>query len=324
MTKSALVTGAAGQDGHYLIPELVGAGYEVHALYRGQDEVRLQRLRHDYTSVNWIRGDVTDPASVAAAVIESQPIAVFNLAGLSFVGTSWNAPRLYMETNAIGTLNVLEAVRVHARDAHVVQASTSEMYGNALTGPANEQSPMEPASPYGVSKLAAHRMVKVYRDSYGMRASSAIMFNHESPHRPPAFVTRKVTQAAARIKAGLQETVELGNVHALRDWGFAGDYMHALRLMSERFYGDDFVIGTGETYSVEALAMLAFRSVGLNWEDHVRVADTEKRPNDLQFLAANAKKVQDALGWQPTIRFDALVRMMVEADVAALRQEVLA
>lgn len=314
--KRALITGGCGQDGHYLIGELVG-DYEVFALYRGQDEERYHRMRMQHPMATWIRGDVTDPASVLNAVALSRPDAVFNLAALSFVGLSWDQPHLYMETNAGGCLNVLEAVRKLAPGAHVVQASSSEMFGNAPVSPRgySETSPMFPASPYGVSKLAAHGLCRVYRESFGMRVSSAISFNHESPRRPPAFVTRKVVQAAVAIANGSAQKLRLGNLRATRDWGFAGDYVKAYRLMAEQSRGEDYVIGTGVTHEVGDLVEQAFAAVGIeDWRKHVEVDEAALRPNDVRWLRADPSKIDALLGWRATTSFEELIRMMVRAE----------
>lgn len=303
---NALVTGAVGQDGFYLCRLLSERGYTVYGLYRGQDEARLEQTKREYDPVTWVRGDVTDASSMASVVAEVKPDLVFNMAGLSFVGLSWQMPQLYMQTNAVGFLNVLEACRHHALDAHIVQASTSEMYGNANSGPMGERSPMVPVSPYGVSKLAAHRLCSVYRESYGMHVSSAISFNHESPRRPPIFVTRKVTQAAARSLP-----VVLGNLEAKRDWGFAGDFVEAYLLMAEAQTPDDYVVGTGETHSIRELCSLAY---GPDFGQFVTTSPEYTRPNELSFLKASPLKIERTLGWKPKTDFPTLVQMMVECD----------
>lgn len=311
----ALITGSTGQDGPYLIRELQEHGYEVFAVYRGQDEVRMQRFRDEYPGVTWVRGDVTDPSSMHCAVRESRPDVVFNLAALSYVGLSWPMAALYMETNAGGLLNVLEAVRNGAPEAHVVQASTSEMYGNS--GPSRsslaEDSPMHPASPYGVAKLAAHNLCRVYRDSYGMRVTSAISFNHESPRRPVTFVTRKVTQAAVRIAEGRRTSLELGNLDVWRDWGYAPDFMRAYRLLAECEESGDYVVGTGEAHSLSELCAIAFAEVGMNWREHVRSVKSD-RPNDLTWLQACPLKLQAMTGWRPSVSFAEMIADMVAAD----------
>lgn len=304
----AFVTGAAGQDGHYLLQQLHERGYETHAMYRGQDEPRFDRLKAEHPGVMWHRGDVTDAGSTLAAVKAAKPDVVFNMAALSFVGSSWNTPALYMETNVTGFVNVFEAVRQEAPEAHVIQASSSEMYGNAVQHVANEDSAMIPASPYGVSKLAAHRLCKVYRDSYGMRVSSAISFNHESPYRAPVFVTRKIARALAQ-----GDPLTLGNTEARRDWGFAGDFARAFILMAEAETADDYVVATGETHSVAEFVKQAAMAAGVEtpW---ISTDSAYFRPNDLTYLRGDASKIRSALGWSPSVDFAALVHLMVKAE----------
>lgn len=311
----AFVTGAAGQDGHYLLRQLGQRGYETHALYRGQDEVRLDHLKAEYPGVTWHRGDITDAGSVASSIRAASPDVVFNMAALSFVGSSWQCPSLYMETNVNGFVNVLEAVRQHAPGAHVVQASSSEMYGNAVDEVANEDSPMVPASPYGVSKLASHRLCKVYRDSYGMRVSSAISFNHESPYRAPVFVTRKIARWAASWANGDGEPLKLGNIDARRDWGYAGDFARAFILMAEAPRADDYVIATGETHSVrqflESAAELCHAPLSVVETDNASYT----RPNDLHYLRGDASKIRSELGWAPQHTLEDIVQAMVQAEL---------
>lgn len=313
----AFITGATGQDGFYLAKELREHGYDVFGLYQGQDEKRLASLSAELPYVAWIRGDVTDPTSMDYAVQDSKPDVVFNLAARSFVGTSWQMPRAYMDTNCGGLINVLEAVRRYAPEAHVVQASTSEMFGN-VGGLLSEESPMKPVSPYGVSKLAAHRMCAVYRESYGMKVTSAISFNHESPRRPPLFVTRKVTMAAARFHAGQPHGLTLGNTQARRDWGHAADYMRAYRLMAEQNNGDDFVVATGRTHSIADLVCAAFGSAIVE----IGRDQSLMRPNELNTLTGHSGKLRTLLGWIPEHTFEDLIEEMVQADMAALREAV--
>lgn len=306
---NVLITGIAGQDSFYLADLLKDVS--VYGLYRSHDESRLTQLRRDMPHVTFLRGDITDPASVGGAVRDSQPDWVFNLAALSYVGLSWQMPHLYMETNCGGVLNVLNAVHQYAPKAHVIQASTSEMYGNNGTW-ANETTPMLPVSPYGVSKLAAHNLCRVYRESYELHVSCAISFNHESPRRPPNFVTRKVTQAAAKRANGEDVELRLGTLDTARDWGYARDYMEAYILMAEAEKPDDYVIGTGESHSIADLIRTAEEAAG------VRLAATVdpvlSRPNELNYLKADASKIQSRLGWHPKTSFRTLIHMMVEAD----------
>jgi len=303
------VTGATGQDGAYLAELLSERGDEVWGLYRGQEESRLNGLRNG--PVKWVRGDVTDSASIQDAVQQIKPDYVFNLAAASYVGLSWQMPKLYMETNCGGVLNVLEAVRRFAPEAHVIQASTSEMYGNE-GGAHNENSKMIPASPYGVSKLAAHHLCRIYRESYEMRVSCAISFNHESPRRPPIFVSRKVAQAAARIRAGHDETLTLGNLNIWRDWGFAGDFVEAYALMAEQNKGDDYVVATGVAHSLSELVRVAFKHAGVESRVEVRPGD---RPVDVYSLCGDPRKIEKKLGWRAKTSFDSLIKMMVESDL---------
>lgn len=317
----AFITGACGQDGYYLARELQEHGYSVYGLYHGQDESRLSRLQQELPGVEWVRGDVTDGSSMDAIIGRIQPDVVFNMAACSYVGQSWEMPRLHMTTNYGGLINVLEAVHRYAPEAHVVQASTSEMYGNT-GGTLSETSPMVPASPYGVAKLAAHRLCKVYRDSYGMHVSSAISFNHESPRRPPLFVTRKVTQAAVEIAYGVRKTLELGDINSARDWGFAGDYARAYRLMAEADVADDYVVATGETHTIRDLLQTAFDIADAgDWREMVVTTAANLRPNDVRHLCGDATKIRERLGWFPHVTFTQLVQMMVAADRGAIARK---
>ena len=306
---NALVTGGAGQDGFYLCHALHREGHEVHGLYRGQGEDRLSLLEAEMPFVRWHRGDMTDSASLVSVVRQVQPDLIFNLAACSYVGLSWQMPKLYMETNTIGVLNLLEAAK-HT-NAHIVQASTSEMYGNS-SEMLNEDSPMVPQSPYGVSKLAAHRLCQVYRESYGMHVSCAISFNHESPRRPPVFVSRKVTQAAAR-----GNPVSLGNIAIERDWGFAGDYVEAYIAMAQAPEADDYVVATGKSHSLHELVETAYYIAGTQLKIYTETSD---RAAEVWSLRANPSKIERKLGWKARTSFKELIEMMVEAD----REKVLA
>lgn len=302
---TTLITGIAGQDGYYMAREM----NDVVGLYHGQDEHRLESLKAELPWVTFERGDIRDSSSMDAIVQRWKPDYVFNLAACSYVGSSWEMPRLYMETNYGGFLNILEACRKFAPGAHIVQASTSEMFGN-VGGLLNEDSPMVPASPYGVSKLAAHRLCNVYRESYGMHVSSAISFNHESPRRPARFVTRKVTKAMAEK----QPVLELGNLNATRDWGFAGDYMDAYRLMALAEKPDDYVVATGVSHSIADLVETAARYAGAT-DYEVRSTAENLRPNDLVHLVGDASKIRSELGWMPSVSFERLIGMMVAEDM---------
>jgi GDPmannose 4,6-dehydratase len=301
-----LITGSTGQDGHYLIEELAPV-HRVYALYRGQEERRLASFQQKYPNVTWVRGDVTDAQSVHKVMREVEPGWVFNMAACSFVGLSWEMPDLYMQTNAVGVLNVLSAAQAYAPHARIVQASTSEMFGNA-EGRLNEDTPMRPVSPYGVSKLAAHHLCRVYRESYGMHVSCAISFNHESPYRPESFVTRKITKHLATSDAPLR----LGNTQVRRDWGFAGDYVKAYVKMAEQERPDDYVIATGESHSVQEFCEVAAEAAG---RELAIIEDAALyRPNELYFLEGDSAKAQNVLGWEPSVSFHELVTMMVEHD----------
>ena len=309
-----LITGATGQDGYYLSKTL-SLEHDVWGLYRGQEEARLAALRQELPLVEWVRGDITDAGSVSHAIWEIRPDWIFNLAAASFVGLSWQMARLYMETDAGGVLNVLEAARQHVPQAHILQASTSEMFGSSST-PLSETSPMLPKSPYGVAKLAAHHLCRVYRESYGMHISCAISFNHESPRRPPIFVTRKVTQAVAAIAAGHQDSLTLTTLDSWRDWGHAEDYMRAYILMAQAEEPDDYVVATGVTHSISELVGTAFRAAGISdWSNCLRVDETQRRPNELVRLDADPSRIRSGLGWEAQVSFEELIREMVAHDM---------
>lgn len=306
----AFVTGAGGQDGFYLSQALNREGHEVHGLYRGQGEDRLALLEGEMPFVEWHRGDMTDSSSLATILARTKPELIFNLAAASYVGLSWQMPKLYMETNAIGVLNLLEAAKHTVPAAHIVQASTSEMYGNS-NAVLDEESPMVPQSPYGVSKLAAHRLCQVYRTSYGMHVSCAISFNHESPRRPPVFVSRKVTQAAAKGKP-----VTLGNLAIERDWGFAGDYVEAYIAMAMAPIADDYVVATGESHTLRELVEVAYARTGnqVRGPDLPIYTEDSDRAAEVWSLRADPSKIERKLGWKATTSFAELITMMVDAD----------
>ena len=317
---TVVLTGAAGQDAFYLQQELVTKfpDIEILGLYRGQDEERLQKLTKEMPAVTFVRGDITDAASMNSLIENYQPFAVFNLAGVTSIPIALSAPYLTYKVNTEGVINILEAIRRHSPSTRLFQASTSEMYGNATDSSAlDEQSRMVPTSPYGISKLMAHLACRTYRVSYGLHVSCAISFNHESPgHRPPIFVTRKVTQAAARIAAGKQQVLEMGNLAACRDWGFAGDYVKAFIKMVYADIADDYVVGTGKAHSVEDLVATAFSMADIdNWKDYVVVADSNLRPEDNNYLRANPLKIQQKLGWRAETTFEDLIKMMVVHDL---------
>jgi len=320
MAKRALITGVTGQDGAYLSQLLLGKGYEVYGLLarRGSDTLwRLRELGVD-GAVRLIDGDLTDLVSLLRAMETSQADEVYNLGAQSFVGTSWQQPVLTAQVDAVGAVNVLEAVRIVNKQAHFYQASTSEMFGLIKAERQDEATPFHPRSPYGVAKLMAHWATVNYRESYGMHASSGILFNHESPLRGIEFVTRKVSHAAACIKLGRQKELRLGNIDAKRDWGFAGDYVEAMWLMLQQDKPDDYVVATGKTTTVRAMCEIAFRHIGLNHDDHVIVDPKFFRPAEVDVLLGNPTKARNALGWSAKTSLEDLMTMMVDADMRRL------
>ncbi len=320
MTKKALVTGVTGQDGLYLAELLLDKGYEVYGLVRGQNNPKLPLLQENLPDVKVLTGDLLDLSSLMRALGKAQPDEVYNLGAISFVAYSWENAHLTTDVTAKGVLNVLEATRLYAGDdlskVRFYQASSSEMFGKVQQVPQTEETLLWPRSPYGVAKVFGHYMTINYRESYGMHASSGILFNHESPRRGPEFVTRKVTRAVARISLGLQEAVSLGNLEAKRDWGFAGDYVKAMWLMLQQDVADDYVISTGETHAIRELLDVAFTHVGIeNWDKHVFQDPQFFRPAEVDLLVGDAAKAKAQLGWEPELGFEQLVQMMVESDL---------
>ena len=319
--KRALITGITGQDGLYLAELLLTKGYEVYGFMRGQNNPKRQLLEQLVPEVKILTGDLTDLSSIFRALTVSKPDEFYNLGAISFVAYSWENAHLTTEVTGTGVLNALEAIRLYsATSGHEVrfyQASSSEMYGKAQSVPQNEQTLLWPRSPYGVAKVYGHYMTINYRESYGMHASSGVLFNHESPRRGPEFVTRKVTQAAARISLGLQDSVTLGNLEARRDWGFAGDYVEAMWLMMQQDEADDYVIATGETHTIRSMLDLAFGVVGIDdWSRYVVEDDPQfVRPAEVDLLIGDASKAREKLGWEPRVTFEQLIRMMVESDL---------
>ena len=321
---TALITGITGQDGLYLAELLLGKGYEVHGLIRGQNNPRRELVEKLVPDVQLHNGDLTDLSSLMRALHDSQPQEVYNLGAISFVAYSWENAFVTSDVTGMGVLNMLEAVRLHAGDdpssVRFYQASSSEMFGKVQQVPQSEETLLWPRSPYGVSKVYGHYMTINYRESYGMHASSGILFNHESPRRGEEFVTRKVSKAVAAIKLGLQEEIVMGNLDARRDWGFAGDYVEAMWLMLQQAEADDYVISTGETHSIEELLTVAFNHVGItDWSQHVRQDPRFMRPAEVDLLIGDSAKAHDKLGWKPKVSFEELVTMMVDADMAALQ-----
>ncbi len=312
---TALVTGITGQDGSYLAELLLAKGYDVVGVVRRSSTTPYERIAHLVDRVELVSADLLDQTSLTDVVGEFQPEEVYNLAAQSFVQTSWNQPVLTGEFTALGVTRVLEAVKKAAPKARFYQASSSEMFGKVVESPQRETTPFYPRSPYGVAKVYGHWITVNYRESFGMYAVSGILFNHESPRRGLEFVTRKVTDAVARIKLGLQSEVRLGNLEARRDWGFAGDYVEAMWLMLQQDAPDDYVIGTGHTCSVRDLCEAAFAAVGLDYRDHVVQDPRFFRPAEVDLLVADPSKAVARLGWSPKVGLQELVRMMVDADL---------
>jgi GDPmannose 4,6-dehydratase len=319
----ALITGVTGQDGAYLSKLLLEKGYEVYGLLRrsASADVIDSRLRWLGIAgqVRMRDGDLLDLSSVQRILREVKPDEVYNLGAQSFVKTSWTQPILTGQVTALGVTNMLEAVRLEAPDARFYQASSSEMYGLIQEPVQSETTPFYPRSPYAVAKLYGHWMTVNYRESFGLHASSGILFNHESPLRGIEFVTRKVTDGAARIKLGLAKTLPMGNLDASRDWGHARDYVRAMHLMLQQTVPEDYVVATGRTTSIRDMCALAFRHVGLNYEDHVTIDPTYLRPAEVEVLLGNAAKARAKLGWEPEISLEAMIAEMVEADLARHR-----
>jgi GDPmannose 4,6-dehydratase len=325
LMKRALITGITGQDGLYLSELLLGKGYEVYGLIRGQNNPKVDLVRRTVPDVKLLTGDITDLSSLMRAFGVARPDEVYNLGAISFVAYSWENARLTSDVTGLGVLNMLEATRLYAGDdlskVRFYQASSSEMFGKVQDVPQHEGTLLWPRSPYGVAKVYGHYMTINYRESYGMHASSGILFNHESPRRGPEFVTRKVTQAVARISLGLQDSISLGNLDAKRDWGFAGDYVDAMWRMVQQDEGDDYVVATGETHSIRELLDVAFKRVGIDhWEDKVIQDPRFFRPAEVDLLIGDPAKAKEKLGWEPQVGFEQLVQMMVDSDVAEQKQ----
>lgn len=321
MARKALITGITGQDGAYLARFLLGKGYDVHGMVRRSSTENFERISNLHDRITLHQADLLDQPSIVTLLQEVQPQEVYNLAAQSFVPTSWLQPLLTGEFTALGVTRVLEAVRQVDPSMRFYQASSSEMFGKVQEEPQNEQTPFWPRSPYGVAKAYGHWITVNYRESYGMFACSGILFNHESPLRGKEFVTRKVSDAVARIKLGVSMKLALGNLDAMRDWGFAGDYIEAMWLMLQQDQPDDYVIATGEKHSVRELVELAFDHVGLHWEDHVVVDPKLFRPAEVNTLRGDAAKARKELGWRPVVPFADLIRMMVDADLERVRRE---
>ena len=319
--RRALITGITGQDGSYLAELLLEKGYEVHGMTRRASTENLDRIAHLTDRVKLIQGDLLDPPSLDAALRESQPHEVYNLAAQSFVPTSWNQPVLTAEFTAVGVTRVLEAIRAVDPQIRFYQASSSEMFGKVREVPQTELTPFHPRSPYGVAKVYGHHITVNYRESYDLFAVSGILFNHESPRRGLEFVTRKISDGVARIKHGLTEELRLGNLDAKRDWGFAGDYVEAMWLMLQQDEPSDYVIATGEEHSVREFAELAFERVGLELEQHVVQDPQFLRPAEVDHLVGDASKARRELEWSPRTSFQELAELMVDADLERVGSE---
>jgi GDPmannose 4,6-dehydratase len=318
MTRRALITGITGQDGSYLAELLLDKGYEVVGMVRRSSTVNFERIAHIQDRVAFVAADLLDEVSLIEALREHQPDDVYNLAAQSFVQTSFGQPVLTGETTALGVTRMLDAIRMVDPTVRFYQASSSEMFGKVLEVPQRESTPFYPRSPYGVAKVYGHWITVNYRESYGLHASSGILFNHESPRRGLEFVTRKITNAVAKIKLGMADELRLGNLDAQRDWGFAQDYVEAMWLMLQQDEPDDYVVCTGETHSVREFCQLAFDHVGLNWEDFVVTDERFIRPAEVDLLVGDYSKARKKLGWQPRTAFADLVRLMVDADIDLL------
>ncbi len=310
----ALITGITGQDGSYLADFLLTKGYDVVGMLRRSSTVNFERIDHIQHDIELASGDLIDGASMFQVLREHEPDEVYNLAAQSFVQTSFGQAVLTGETTALGVTRLLDAIRMVNPDIRFYQASSSEMFGKVQEVPQNERTPFHPRSPYGVAKVYGHWITLNYRESYGMHASSGIMFNHESPRRGLEFVTRKITDGVARIAAGQATELRLGNLDAQRDWGYAGDYVEAMWLMLQQPAADDYVVCSEQTHSVRQFCEVAFEHVGLNWEDHVVVDPKFYRPAEVDLLIGDSSKARATLGWKPKTSFEELVHMMVDAD----------
>ena len=324
MTRRALITGVTGQDGSYLAELLLKKGYEVHGIIRRASAFNTQRIDHLYVDPHRPEarfflhfGELADGTRLAHLLSKIQPNEVYNLAAQSHVRVSFDEPEFTGDTTGLGTIRLLEAIRMARVDPHFYQASSSEMFG-ASPPPQNEDTPFYPRSPYGAAKVYSHWVTKNYREAYGMYAVSGILFNHESPRRGETFVTRKITRAVARIKAGLERTVYLGNLDAVRDWGYAAEYVEGMWRMLQADQPDDYVLATNTATSVKDFLVMCFETAGLNWEDHVRFDERYLRPSEVDALIGDYSKAKTQLGWEPTVKPDQLAQIMVENDIAAL------
>ncbi len=320
--KTALITGITGQDGSYLAEFLLEKGYKVYGMVRRSSTINDERISHIQEQITLVQGDLLDQNSLIEALRTSEPDEVYNLGAQSFVPTSWNQPVLTGEFTALGVTRILEAIRTVNPKIRFYQASSSEMFGKIQETPQNENTRFYPRSPYGVAKVYSHWITVNYRESYKMFCCSGILFNHESPRRGLEFVSRKVTNAVARIKLGLQKKLMMGNLDAKRDWGYAGDYVEAMWLMLQQKEPEDYVIATGISHSVKDLIQIAFNHLGMDWEEYVENDSKLFRPAEVDFLLGDASKAKSKLGWKPKVTFEELVKMMVDEDYRRLTSKV--
>ncbi|HUD17778.1 MAG TPA: GDP-mannose 4,6-dehydratase [Acidimicrobiales bacterium] len=321
MAQRALITGITGQDGSYLAEFLLNQGYEVCGMVRRSSTLNFERIAHIQDRITLVAGDLLDEVSMINILRDNHPTEVYNLAAQSFVQTSWSQPVLTGETTALGVTRVLDAIRIVDPVIRFYQASSSEMFGKVLEVPQKESTPFYPRSPYGVAKVYGHWITVNYRESYGLHASSGILFNHESPRRGLEFLPRKVTHGVARIKAGIDEKLALGNLDAQRDWGYAADYVRAMWQMLQQDKPDDYVVATGETHSVKELVELSFAALDLDWKQHVVIDERFLRPAEVDLLVGDPSKAEKTLGWHRDVEFAELVQMMVEADLALVKSQ---
>jgi GDPmannose 4,6-dehydratase len=319
--KRAFITGITGQDGSYLADLLLEKGYEVHGMVRRSSTEKFERIEHLRDKVTLHQADLLDHRSLVDALRTAKPDEIYNLAAMSFVGTSWVLPVLTAEFTGVGVTRLLEAVREAAPEARFYQASSSEMFGKVREVPQTELTAFHPRSPYGVAKAYGHYITVNYRESYDLHASSGILFNHESPRRGQEFVTRKITWYAAAIKLGLEKELALGNLDAKRDWGFAKDYVEGMWMMLQQDTPDDYVLATGETHTVKECVEIAFDETGMDWEKHVKIDKRFVRPAEVDLLIGDYSKAKKVLGWEPKTSFEELIRLMVRADLELLKGE---
>jgi GDPmannose 4,6-dehydratase len=317
----ALITGITGQDGSYLAEFLLERGYQVHGMVRRSSTEKFERIEQIRDRLELHQGDLLDQRSLVDTLRAARPDEIYNLAAMSYVAASWVQPTLTAEFSGIGVTRLLEAMREACPEARFYQASSSEMFGKVREVPQTELTPFYPRSPYGVAKAYGHFITVNYRESYGLHASSGILFNHESPRRGLEFVTRKITWHAAAIKLGLKARLELGNLDAERDWGFAGDYVKAMWMMLQRDQPDDFVVATGVSHSVRKCVEIAFDHAGLSIDEHVKTDPALLRPAEVEHLIGDAGKAKRMLGWEPDVSFEQLIRMMVDADLVLLKHD---